>query len=52
MAGARIDFNDLKADCIRPYSAFDMSFFLTCRALELPRNFYALRKETVPLPSP
>lgn len=42
VAGATIDFDYLRADCIRPYSALDISLLLECRALELPRKSYGL----------
>ena len=42
VAGAKIDFDYLRADCSRPYAALDISLLLECRALELPRKSYAL----------
>jgi predicted dienelactone hydrolase len=47
IAGATIDFDNLKQDCDRLYSGIDISNLLECRALELPRQAYNFRDERV-----
>jgi len=47
IAGATIDFANLKRDCERNYGALDVSLLLECRALELPRQDYSFRDNRV-----
>jgi predicted dienelactone hydrolase len=47
VAGASIDFDNLAKDCNRSYSGINISIFLECRALELPRQVYNFRDERV-----
>ena len=43
IAGAEIDFDNLKKDCDRLYSGINVALLLECRALDLPRETYNFR---------
>lgn len=47
IAGAQIDFENLKKDCNRPYFGINMALILECRAMELPKQVYNFRDERV-----
>jgi predicted dienelactone hydrolase len=47
IAGAEIDWQNLKAECNREYGALNISLLLQCRALELPQEAYNLRDTRV-----
>jgi predicted dienelactone hydrolase len=47
VAGATIDFANLKQECERDYGALDVALLLQCGALALPRSPYVLRDQRV-----
>ncbi|MFZ0409824.1 MAG: alpha/beta hydrolase, partial [Cyanobium sp.] len=47
IAGATIDFENLKQECEREYGALNVSLLLQCGALELPRIPYVMRDKRV-----
>lgn len=47
LAGAAIDFDNLQQACANHLEYLDLSLFLQCRALELPRQTYELRDPRV-----
>jgi predicted dienelactone hydrolase len=47
VAGATIDFDNLKQECERDYGALDVALLLQCGALALPRAPYVLRDQRV-----
>jgi predicted dienelactone hydrolase len=47
LAGATIDFDYLKSSCSNDNQYFNISLFLQCRALELPRQDYNFRDPRV-----
>jgi predicted dienelactone hydrolase len=47
IAGAEIDFDYLESVCDRPFRGLNISLFLQCRALSLPRQFYQFRDARV-----
>lgn len=47
IAGATIDFENLKQECEREYGALDVALLLQCGALELPKLPYVLRDQRV-----
>jgi predicted dienelactone hydrolase len=47
LAGATLNFDQLKADCTEETSPVNPSLFLQCRALELPQKTYQLRDQRV-----
>ncbi len=47
LAGAKINFEQLKQDCLPEIKFLNPSLFLQCRALELPQKIYNLRDERI-----
>ncbi|MDY6938214.1 MAG: alpha/beta hydrolase [Cyanobacteriota bacterium] len=47
LAGAPIDFDRLDADCAREEESWNVSIFLQCRALDLPRENYQLQDDRI-----
>lgn len=47
IAGAEIDFDNLKKDCDRLYSGLNIALLLECQALKLPRQPYNFRDNRV-----
>ncbi|NES03423.1 MAG: alpha/beta hydrolase [Okeania sp. SIO2F4] len=47
LAGAKINFEQLKQDCLPQIKSLNPSLFLQCRALELPQKIYNLRDERI-----
>lgn len=47
LAGAKINFAQLKQDCLPQIKYLNPSLFLQCRALELPQQNYDLRDERI-----
>ncbi|GFE70514.1 alpha/beta hydrolase [Chroococcus sp. FPU101] len=47
VAGAEIAWDYLKSECDLPYSGLNVSLFLQCRALSLPRQTYSFRDPRV-----
>ncbi len=47
LAGAKINFEQLKQDCLPQIQSLNPSLFLQCRALALPQKNYNLRDERI-----
>ncbi|WP_293122629.1 alpha/beta hydrolase [Okeania sp. SIO1I7] len=47
LAGAKINFAQLKQDCLPQIKSLNPSLFLQCRALELPQKNYDLRDKRI-----
>ncbi|MGD1806123.1 alpha/beta hydrolase [Dapis sp. BLCC M126] len=47
LAGAKINFEQLKQDCLPQIKSLNPALFLQCRALELPQKNYNLRDERI-----
>ena len=47
LAGATLNFQQLQADCLQQRNPINISLFLQCRALELPKKFYDLKDSRI-----